>query len=143
MELTEKQQTWLEDLVFKGEATTEVSIINDNVTITLSSLNGSKQLEVESKIGASTGTALYVMHTYSLLALSYALKKFTAKDMVVEFKDQPTAFEFVKSRPAVIIDAMIKAQSDFEAELKKITSPEVVQENFSKTPGTEEGSSSI
>lgn len=143
MELTEKQQTWLEDLVFKGEATTTVSIINDRVSITLVSLNGERQLDVEAKVGKADGTPLYVMHTYSLLALSHALKKFVAKDIVIDFKDQQTAFEFIKSRPAVIIDAMVKAQGEFENELKKITGPEVLTENFSTTPGTGEESSSI
>ena len=143
MILSEQQQQWLEDLVFKGEAFTVTPILNDSAKIKLVSMSGEKQLDVESKLGGNTGTALFVMHTYSLMSLSHCLKEYIAGKDTVKFGSQEEAFAFVKSRPAVVIDQMIAAQSAFESELKKITSPEVLTENFSKTPGTEEGSTSI
>ena len=143
MNLTEQQQQWLDDLVFKGEVFHEISLLNGNVTITLVNISGEKQLEVEKAVAGSDGTALYVMHQYALNLLSQVLKKFTTKEGTTEFKSAKEAYEFIKSRPTVIIDAMTKAQTAFEAELQKITAPEVVTENFSKTPETAEGSNSI
>jgi hypothetical protein len=137
MELTEKQQAWLEQLVFEGQVTAELSILNDKVKVTLTSITGEKQLAAERTLGDAQGAAIFVAHSYAIELLSQTLKAYSTAKTSVKFDTVEKAAKFIKDRSAVIVDALIKAQSDFEKELKEITLGEKLSENFSLTPGTD------
>jgi hypothetical protein len=141
--LSEQQQSWLEDLVIKGQTTTKSKIANDLITIELASLIGSTQLAAENSMNTVSGSSVYILHTFAINLLSQALKSVEIKGNLTIFETPELASKYILSRPAVIIDAMINAQSAFEKELKQLVTPENLASNFTQTPGTEDGSSSI
>jgi hypothetical protein len=141
--LSEQQQSWLEDLVIKGQTVTKSKIANDFITIELASLIGSTQLAAENSMNTVSGSSVYVLHTFAINLLSQALKSVEIKGNLTIFETPEAALKYVLSRPSVIIDAMINAQSAFEKELKQLVTPENLASNFTQTPGTEGASSSI
>jgi hypothetical protein len=137
MELTEKQQQWLEDLVVKGVVTHTTDILNGMITLTLESVIGSAQLAVEKAMTGIEGAPVYVLHLYALKSLAQALKAVTIKGTVTTFANPEETLAYLESRPTAIIDAIMNAQTAFEQELKSLITPEKISENFSQTPGTE------
>jgi hypothetical protein len=140
--LNEQQQSWLEDLVIKGQTTTKVKIANDLIIIELASLMGSTQLAAENAMKEVAGSSVYVLHTYAINILSQALKSVEIKGNLTNFENAESALKYILSRPTVIIDAMINAQSKFEKDLKELVTPENLTSNFTQTPGTVEESNS-
>jgi hypothetical protein len=140
--LTEQQQSWLEDLVIKGQTATKTKIANDLITIELVSLTGTTQLAAENDMGSIAGSSVYVLHTYAIYLLAQALKSVEIKGVITNFTKVDEAKKFILERPAVIIDGMINAQTKFEKDLKQLITPEIVSQNFTQTPGTVEESNS-
>jgi hypothetical protein len=140
MVLTEKQQKWLEQLVFEGQVMTNIAIMNSLMTLELRSLTGELQLEAEKEMSAVDGTAVYTLHMFAIFSLSKALASVKAKGVDIKFGSSTEALAFIKSRPTTIIDEMVRAHANFEKELKEITTPQTVSENFSQTPGTGDAS---
>jgi hypothetical protein len=140
MELTEQQQQWLEDLVVKGKVTKNINIVNGKITLILDSMIGSNQLAVEKSMTSIDGAPVYVLHMYALRSLAQSLKAVIVNGITTTFTTTEEALTYLEARPTVIIDAMMNAQSTFEKELKNIISPEIINENFPKTPGTADAS---
>ncbi len=134
-ELTEKQQTWLEQLIFDGHVTAIIPILQDKVKLELVSIDGETQLSIEGRMKDKDGTALEMLHTYAINTLGYTIKKIITDREVKAFANPDEAIAYIKTRPTAFIDAMIKAQSDFEKELKFIATGEAV-ENFTQPQGT-------
>ena len=134
MELTEKQQEWLEDLVVKGSVRTTVDIINGKMILTLDSMLGSGQLAVEKTMTNVEGAPVYVLHMYAIRSLAQALKAVTINNITTTFATTEETLAYLEARPTAIIDAMMIAQTDFEKELKALVTPEKISENFPPAP---------
>ena len=143
MEFTEQQQRQLEDLVVNGKAEKTVTILNGLMTLTLVSTTVADQLEIERSMNGIEGTPIFVLHSYAVRSLSRALKSVVVKGVTTEFKTKEEVFDYVASRPTPVIDAMMDEQTKFGKELKILTAPEKLSENFSKTPETVEGSNTL
>ena len=134
MQLTERQQQFLEDLVTKGSVRTRIDIINGKMTLTLDSMIGSGQLAVEKAMSGIDGAPVFVLHTYAIRSLAQALKAVTVNGTATTFETTDDALKYLEARPTAIIDAMMIAQTDFEKELKALVTPEKISENFPPAP---------
>jgi len=134
--MTEKQAAWIEELINDGKATTEVKLLDNKVTALITNLQGDTQLKAEEKMKSIDGTPAFVVHTYSVLILSQVLKGYAIAKKKLDFKNTDEAYAFIVTLPTGIIDALVKAHSNFEKELAKLITGDDVVENFTTPPET-------
>jgi hypothetical protein len=130
------ENNYLEQLVDLGYAEKTLKTLKDKVTIKLRTLGAEDQLSLEQGMGMLTGSAAYVVHTYSIKLLSFVLKEYKTDKIDKIFKTNIEAEEFLKPKASIIIDALVKEHEVFTKELKEITTVEKIDENFTSTPPT-------
>lgn len=136
MKLTPEQSKMLDELVVKGYTEKEVDILNGKIKAIFRSLTTDAQLLVEQDMKSIEGTPLYTVHSFSVKILSYVLRSYKAGDLVFINKTAEETEAFIKTRATVVTDALVTAHSEFEKELKGITSVEALKENFTQTPSS-------
>lgn len=134
-EAVEDMSQHVEDLIFKGEATKTVELMEGKLKVVLTNLNGNDQLKIDTKMQNVKGTNAFILHTYQLWILAYTIKGFNEHSP----ETIESWFEFLKSQPSVIIDLLMTTQATFEKNLRQaITNNENI-ENFSHPASTEQG----
>lgn len=136
--MTDVQAKMLDDLLFNGVTFKTIPLFDGKMTIVLSSLVTENQIEVEKQMkDFSDSTPAHMVHTFSIKLVSQVLKGVKAGESDIKFKSPEEAESFMRSRPTVITDAIVKEHRDFENELRSITSVEELKENFITTPLTD------
>lgn len=136
MKLTQEQSKILDDLIIKGYADKKTTLLDGKLEIILRSLTTDAQLNVEKDMKNIEGTPLFTVHSFSVKILAQVLQSYKAGDLVFLNKDTVETEAFIKTRPTAITDALVNAHSEFEKELKEITSVEAIKENFTQTPSS-------
>lgn len=136
MKLTPEQSKMLDDLIVKGYAEKETTILDGHITVIFRSLTTDAQLSVEQEMKSIDETPLYTVHSFSVKILSHVLRSYKAKDLVFTNKSAEETEAFIKTRATVVTDALVTTHSKFEKELKEITSVEALKENFTQTPSS-------
>jgi len=130
----EEREKFLEDLVFKGCAFYEKTLLDGKLKIKLKTLSGEEQLEIDEKISDIEGTPAQVMHLYSILFLSYALVRYNDIDLEKLSKEERVSF--LKSKPTAIIDKVSEELFEFNKKIKASVSGDKVEETFFETTPT-------
>jgi hypothetical protein len=136
MKLTPEQSKMLDELIVKGYTEKETTILDGNVIVVFRSLTTEDQLSVEREMKSIEGTPLFTVHSFSVKILSYVLRSYKAGSLVFTNKNAAETEAFIKTRATVVTDALVTAHSEFEKELKEMTSVEVIKENFTQTPSS-------
>jgi len=122
----------IEDLIFKDEATKDFEFFNGKLSVSIASLNGGNQLEIERRMRDVTGTNAEILHYYQLWILTYTVRLYNGQKP----ENIETWFDFIKNKPTIILDVLIKTQGDFEKELREGLNNKEVIENFSNPTST-------
>lgn len=129
----------LEQLIFNNRASKEFKELDGKLVFTLQTLTAGDNLEIDQKMLNVTGTTTYIMHTYSLHILSYALIKLNGVDFTKKTKEE--IYNELKDKSGSIVDFLSKTHGDFEKECKNLITKDNI-ENFSETPSTKQDSNS-
>lgn len=135
--MTLEQTLLTEQLLLSGAATKQAKILGGKAEVLISSLTTGDQLRVESEMRTVDGTPAFMVHTYSLKLLSHILKAFTFSEKTIDFKTPQEAYDFVMTRPAAVVDAIIGEHTKFEKELSELSKLGELVENFTETPSVE------
>jgi archaellin len=129
----------IEDLIFKGHAQQKFSKLDGKLNFTLKTLTGKEQINLEKDMRDVTGTAKEVLHTYSVMLISYALVEYQGEDyskMPVEER-----YEIISNFSTIVLDLILDENQAFNEKCKKLLRSEEILKK-SKTPSTEKKSNS-
>ena len=120
---------FLEQVFENGSATKDVELASGKIKVTLQNLSAKDQLKIEDSMSEITGSSAFVLHTYSLMLLSYTVKKYN-KNSFNSIKD---AKDFLENQPSFVLDKLTKEHSEFEKELGEAITGEEIEKTFFET----------
>ena len=131
--MSETNKKLLEDLFFNGYATCDVELLDKKIVATIRSLSAKDQLTIENSLSTLKGSTAFVLHTYSLKLLSYTLTKYGKE----EFKNPVEALKFLETLPGIVIDYLVKQQTQLEKTIAKVYTGQEIDAAFFGTASTE------
>ena len=120
---------FLEQVFENGYATKDVELASGKIKVTLQNLSAKDQLKIEDSMSEITGSSAFVLNTYSLMLLSYTVKKYN-KNSFNSIKD---AKDFLENQPSFVLDKLTKEHSEFEKELGEAITGEEIEKTFFET----------
>jgi len=120
---------FLEQVFENGYATKEVELANGKIKVSLQNLSAKDQLIIEDSMSDVTGSSAFVLHTYSLMLLSFTVKKYNKHS----FKSTDEAKDFLENQPSFVLDKLTKEHSEFEKELGEAITGEEIEKTFFET----------
>jgi len=134
--MTPEQEKMLDELLEKGTVTRHITVMQGKLTATLVSITTGDELEAEYLTKASDSISAHQLHTYSVKILARALKEVKHGGKTTKFENAEDAETYIKSKPPVLLNALLTEQSKFEKDIRAALSVEQL-ENFSAPPATE------
>ncbi len=130
----EEKDRFIEDLVFKGQATYGKSVLNGKLKILFKSLRTGDQMEIERIMPTVDGSATYVMHVYSVKLVAVSLQHYNDTDMTEWHVDQKE--KFIKELPNTIQDVLINTYNEFQDKLHAVSVGTELDKSFFEIPPT-------
>jgi|APSaa5957512535_1039671.scaffolds.fasta_scaffold33655_3 hypothetical protein len=122
----------LDELFEQGFTSKEVEVLPGKSNAIVRNLSASAQLDIEKQTSNLTGSTAYVVHTYSLALLSNTVIKYGD----VKFQSADEANMHLKELPSIVLDKLVKAQNNFEHQIRKAIQIEETEKHFFETPST-------
>lgn len=138
--MTQAQMALLDELIENGFITRKVDVLGGTLQAVLTSSTTADQLAVEGALKLTDSVPVHMIHNYQLKAISRVLKSVTYKDKVTIFKSPEEAEEYLITRPAFVVDALMDARTKLENEVNEAAKPEALDANFSKPLATDSDS---
>jgi hypothetical protein len=122
----------VKDFVLKGNCTTTIDVIKDEIGAEIINLSSEDQLQIEKELSQSTEGPAAILHGFSLAILSRVLKIYNDKDV----ESVEDARSLLGQLPGVVIDYMISQQQAFEHAISKALTGKEINNTFFETEPT-------